>query len=206
MEMDVQIALMELEERRIHRKLERDKWEEYINKPLKIYTTSEIIEDIKIGKTILDEEEFSFESRNITGMELELAVLKNFYTEMEEDLYGVNYKNLNKKVMFMLSLMDETKIIANEEEWVDAIIEDIKTVIKNTEVKKEEKYNNLTYIIHIVPDIGGRIYNISFRGMKSGKRYYGEASCMSKDRYTIGIILESIVRMFAETTNGRYTD
>jgi len=205
MEMDVQIALMELEERRINRKLERDKWEEYRNKPLKIYTTSEIIEDIKIGKTILDEEEFNFETRNITGMETELAVLKNFYTEMEEDIFGVNYKNLNRKVMFMLSLIDETKTVVSDEEWADEIIENIKKTIKNVEVKKEEKYKKLTYIIHIVPDTGGRIYNISFRGTKNGNRYYGEASCMSKDRYTIGIILESTVRMFAETTKENYT-
>ncbi len=188
---DEQVAMIEREKRRQDRE-SRAKEETKDN--VTQISLEEALRGVREGKLALsDHERFEFEVRKYFEDKVPAVVIRNFYTDVQEDKAVVFLVNHSQNVSQVLTVSDKKLEKQSIGKWKKQLEIGMNAAGSYADITKEAVLNNLDYMVFRTPTGKGWTYNLIFRIRTGSGRVVGNYNCFEKDKDTYGIMLEALV-------------
>ncbi len=188
---DEQVAMIEREKRRQDRE-SRAKEETKDN--VTQISLEEALRGVREGELALsDHERFEFEVRQYFEDKVPAVVIRNFYTDVQEDKAVVFLVNHSQNVSQVLTVSDKKLEKQSIGKWKKQLEIGMNAAGSYADITKEAVLNNLDYMVFRTPTGKGWTYNLIFRIRTGSGRVVGNYNCFEKDKDTYGIMLEALV-------------
>lgn len=193
---DEKIALLEREVRRQEKEAEVEKVQAQAPEPddTHYFTLEEMLAAVREGSvTFPDQERFEFDTREVLSEKISLPVIKDIFTDVEENDDALILVDDGHGISQMITLTDSSIAEGTIGDRKKQLERGMRELNSYAEVTEEKVLENLDYLISRIPTAKGWVYNISYRLRTGSGRVAGNYNCFEKDKKTYGVMLEALV-------------
>lgn len=191
---DERIALLEREHRKQKREATVMEAEEENQGVQCRMTLEEMLEAVRTGSVTLPEgKAHTFETRIYFEDRIPMVLIKNFFTEVNEEPNGILFVNHDLGLCQILVATDQEMEKISIGKWRKQIEDGMSVIGGYAEVTKEIVLENLDYIAFRSPTKEGWLYNLVYRIHYGSSQFFGNYNCFEKDQDTYGLMLEAMI-------------